>query len=99
MAIDRPAVAARAPGRYLRRRVVWAGRMLWPLSVLAALVLALAAAAWVRSEPDRLYRRAQVEARGGQFDQAAATLGRLDQTHSPTSNLRLLRAQVAGALG
>ena len=39
-----------------------------------------ARAAWVRSEPDRLYQRAQAEARAGQYDLAAATLGRLDRT-------------------
>jgi thioredoxin-like negative regulator of GroEL len=101
MVIDLPAAAAHGLERGLRRRLTRAGRRLWLLTVLAALTLGLglAAAAWVRSEPDRLYQRAQAEARAGRYDQAAATLGRLDRIPSPTPNLRLLRAQVAGALG
>ena len=101
MVIDLPAAAARAPGGGLRRRLTRAVRRPWPLAVMAALTLALilGRAAWVRSEPDRLYQRAQAQARAGQYDLAAATLGRLDRTPSPTPNLRLLRAQVAGALG
>jgi thioredoxin-like negative regulator of GroEL len=101
MVIGQPAAVARAPGGGLRRRLSRAGRRPWPFAVLAALTLALAltAAAWVRSQPNRLYQRAQAEAHAGQYDQAAATLGRLDRIHGPTPNLRLLRAQVAGALG
>ncbi len=94
---DRPAARVRNTRVVFHLRLIETVRRPWSLTLLAA--LALGGAAWARigSDTQRLYERAQAEARAGRFEQAAATLERLDRLRSPTPVIRLLRAQVSGA--
>ena len=70
-----------------------------PRAWVVAGALSVVAVAWVwsRADPDRVFTRAQADARAGRFNHASAGLERLARLRPPTPADRLLRAQVAGA--
>src|SRR5260370_26819498 len=83
-------------GPAIRRRLRWAALLLMLALGLSASVVVLT---WPRPDPDRLREQAQADLEAGDFDRAAALLGRLDSLGPPTVEDWMLRARVAIARG
>lgn len=64
-----------------------------------AAVLAFAARGWLRPDPDRLIARVHADYTAGRFQAARDSLAELGRLRAPTPADRMLRAQVARALG
>jgi tetratricopeptide (TPR) repeat protein len=84
------------PRRWRVRRLAW---LLLGVLVLAAAAAVLGSRVWVRADPDRIWSQAEQAFLSGRWDEARASLQRLEKIRPPTGLDLMLEGQLAIAEG